>query len=352
LPSGFVAGAANLPAKVETDVPEGLWLARVPIKGKLHFLDSRGNYAEKGVCNGDEWTYRSYIEGGTLAAAVWTFDDITEERFPKGLPLELTISVFRTFKDDIEKGIPGSLTLRNPVNGKKVQARIFTAKKIDLDTQFIPRTLQGPDGKPIDLFKDLVADGRVEVWLRCLRPQQYFGVAANDLYLRASDVPFFWNFIKGYLGIWLQMMLVIMFGVLFSTFLGGPIAVLATVGVLIGGMALPFVSELASGKMLGGGPIESAIRLETQQNMTSDMETGVRTSVAKGIDEYVLGKGMWCLAAVLPDFGGLTYADYVADGFNVPTALYLVHAVTLLGFLLPVFVAAFFFLKTREMAQL
>ena len=44
------------------------------------------------------------------------------------------------------------------------------------------------------------------------------------------------NFVKGYFGIWLQMVLVIGFGVMFSTFLSGPVAMIATVGVLLGGL--------------------------------------------------------------------------------------------------------------------
>ena len=73
-----------------------------------------------------------------------------------------------------------------------------------------------------NLFEDLVADGRVEIWLRCLQPAQYFGAAQPDLYLRARDASFAWNFAKGYFGIWLQMVLLIGFGVTFSTFLSGP----------------------------------------------------------------------------------------------------------------------------------
>ena len=58
---------------------------------------------------GKEWTYRSYIEGGGLAAMVWTFDGITPEAFPDGLPIELNISVYRTYTGEIAKGLPASL---------------------------------------------------------------------------------------------------------------------------------------------------------------------------------------------------------------------------------------------------
>jgi len=352
LPDDFARTAASAAkTKVETGPPEGLLVARVPVKGKLHFTDRSGKATDKGVSVGEEWTYRSYIEGASLAAGVWTFDGVTEERFGRGLPVEMTVSVFRTHKGNIEKGIPGSLTLRNPVTGLKVEARIFTAKQRITDLQFIPRTLQAAGGRTVDLFRDLVADGRVEVWLRCLAPGQYFGMAENDLYLRAGDVAFSWNFVKGYLGIWVQMMLVVMFGVLFSTFLSGPIAILATVGILVGGMAFDTIETLAQGKMLGGGPVESAIRLATQQNQTGELETGVRRTVAKGVDLLIDRVFLNALAAVLPDFSHFSYSEFVAKGFDIPGPLIAKHLLQLLGFLIPIFVAGYFFLKTREVAR-
>ena len=124
-------------------------MARVPIYGKLSFRDRAGQPAEKGVSVGKEWTYRSYFEGGTLAAAVWTFDGITEEAFPEGLPIELSISIFRTYTGQIEKGVPASLSLRNPKTGKTVEVRIFAAKDYVLDTQFIPREIISPSGEKL-----------------------------------------------------------------------------------------------------------------------------------------------------------------------------------------------------------
>ena len=52
---------------------EGMLMARVPIYGKLAFRDRTGKSTDKGINVGDEWSYRGYIEGGGLAAAVWTF---------------------------------------------------------------------------------------------------------------------------------------------------------------------------------------------------------------------------------------------------------------------------------------
>jgi len=341
---------ANKKAVAATSGPEGMLVARVPVYGKLRFVDRAGKPADKGINVGDEWTYRSYIEGGTLAAAVWTFNNVTAAEYPNGLPVELNLGVFRTHKGEMQKGVPGSLTVRNPQTGLRVEVRIFPAKEFVTDVQLIPRELQTADGRRVDLLHDLVADGQVEIWLRCLAPAQYFGVAQRDLYLRARDTSFALNFAKGYLGIWLQMVVLVGFGVMFSTFLSGPVAMIATLAVLVIGFFSGFVSDLARGKNIGGGPMESAIRLVTQDNLVSELAPGLRTTAAKMADrafEQVL-RGV---VAAVPSFAEFSYADFVADGFHIPCDRVLMGLATMLAFLLPVYVVGYFFLKTREVAR-
>ncbi len=329
---------------------EGMLLARVPLYGKLAFRDHTGKFVNKGINVGDEWTYRSYIEGNTPAAAVWTFQGITPERFPEGLPVGMTLGVFRTNKGTIEKGIFGTLAVRNPKTSKKVEVRHFESKEYVIDVQNIPREFRTPSGEKIDLFKDMVNDGQVEVWLQCAEPQQYLGAAQADLYLRAADASFVLNFIKGYVGIWLQTVIVISLGVMFSTFLSGPVAMLATLGTLVGGFFSDFMHRLATGQTYGGGPFESIIRILTQQNVTSAAEPGVRTDVAQTLDDAAKF-GLLLLSKVLPDFGRFNLSDFVAGGFNVPGDTVLTYACRALGFVLPVFVAAYLCLKNREIAQ-
>ena len=45
---------------------------------------------------------------------IWNFRDISETQFPEGLPIHMTLGVFRTHKGNIERPILGSITLRNP----------------------------------------------------------------------------------------------------------------------------------------------------------------------------------------------------------------------------------------------
>ncbi len=364
---------------------EGSLVARVPVYGKLAFRDREGIDAKEGISVGYEWAYRSYIQGGSPAAAIWTFTGLRPEDNPDGLHVEMNIEVFRTHKGDMQKGVLGSIAVRNPDNGLMVETEIFESKefstkqvtipvklerKLVSGVQILQRKSQGADGNivlspavgdpklaqlketdDIDLYKDLVTpDGRLEIWLRCVEPGQYFGAAQADLYLRAADALFTVNFAKGYLGIWLQMVLVIGFGVMFSTFLSGPVAMMATIGALIGGLFNPFMAKLATGKALGGGPLESMIRLVQQQNMMSDLTPTLGTEVAQSLD-VVSAYGLKVLSSILPSFSDFSYANFVADGFNIDANTMLVRSVEALAFFVPVFIAGYFFMKMREVAR-
>lgn len=360
--------------------PEGHLLARVPVYGKLNFRDREGLDTEQGINVGDEWMYRGYIQGGTQAAMMWTFEGVTPRLFSNGLPVEMSIGVFRTHKGNMEKGVLGSISLRNPRTGLLVETEIFESQEFAIKHLFVPRkitrfssaqvvsrravTPEGVQFSPprteldsslaekteFDLFEDLVDNGRVEVWLRCLEPGQYFGGAQADLYLRARDAWFWLNFLKGYFGIWLQMELVVAFAVAFSTFLSGPVAMVATSGTLIGGFYSDFMQELAQGPKYGGGPFESLYRMVTQENMVTSLEPGLGTALLKVADqvaEYALG----AISAILPPFGQFGCADWVAYGFDVPLSLVLIRTTHMLAFVLPLFVAGYVFLRTREIAR-
>jgi hypothetical protein len=330
--------------------PQGLLLARVPIRGKLRFTDRAGAPVDRGVNVGEEWTYRSYIEGGTLASAIWRFSGLEPQMFPDGIPLEMTIRVFRTHKGDVSQGILGSLTFRNPRTGRTSAPRNFVAKEFTTDVHLIPLQLTDPQGSPMQLFRDLAPEGELEVQLQCLQLGQYFGMAQPDVYIRARDASFTQNFIKGYVGIWLQMMVLTAAGVMFSTFLNGAVAMLATLATMVGGFFIPFMREIASGAMLGGGPLESLYRIVTRMNVTVPLEPGLSTDAIKMIDE-VFGFALRRVLAVLPDFGALNDVNYVASGFDIPWDLLLTHLVTSLAYWIPFFIAGYLFFRTREVAR-
>lgn len=325
--------------------------ARVPVYGKLQFLDRSGRPTDKGINVGNEWGYRSYIEGGTPAAAIWTFSGLRREDFPDGINLDMTIRVFRTFKGVIEKGISGMITLRNPDNPKvSYLLKNFVAKEFTIDRHNIPLVFKQKD-KEIDVFRDLVTDdGRLDIVLGCLERAQFFGAARPDLYLfRRQGSPSL-NFAKGYLAIWLQMLLITTAGVMWSTFLNGPVAMLATIGTMVGGYFVEFLKSVATNQSLGGGPMESVYRILTQENLTSELERNVTTLTAKWGDIFLRGP-LFAAASVLPDFGSLSDVSYVSHGYDIPFELLAIHVTMGLGYVVPVLILGFLFFKMREVAR-
>jgi len=367
--------------------PEGQLVARVPVYGRLSFRDRSGLDVEKGISVGDEWIYRSYIEGATEAAGIWTFENLRPDAFPGDtIPLEMNIGVFRTHKGDIERGILGSLLVRNPENGLTVELQVFESKEFNIlelqipktirkfsSARFVQRKAKAPDGsiqyspaKPVnpellsraeyDLFKDFVVNGKVEIWLQCLESGQYFGMAKPDLYIRAGSHSFFGNLFKGYLGIWMQMVVLIGFGVTLSTFLGTPVTLVATLGVMIAGLAHRFMVQIVTGELYpevetpwGAGPLESLIRLILQEGVMTDLPVTTGIFIAKAVDRVLL---LWMnlVAQIIPPMERLTLIDFVSYGYDVSLSLLAVNAVTVVGYLIPLVIVGHFFLRSREVA--
>jgi ABC-type transport system involved in multi-copper enzyme maturation permease subunit len=331
-------------------------IARVPVFGWLYFHDKAGRETQKGISVGKEWTYRTYIEGNTKQAAIWKFQNITEDRFPDGLPVALGIRVYRSWKGIMNKGIPGNLSVRVPGTDQWVEAVIFTAQDGTIDYQEIPRHLQMRDPKnpaemkTLDLFRDLASDGVVEIKLQCLESAQYFGVARADCYIRSPNASFYLNFMKGYLGIWLQMCILATIGVFFSTFLSGPVALISTKGTLIACIFHDFLFRLANRQTYGGGPLESVVRLATQDNVISELPPGFRTTFVQASDSIFL-RILDALSLVIPNFDNFSLSSYVANGFNISGDHVLHCFCSAAAFLVPVFIVSYLCFKLREVAK-
>lgn len=345
----------------EVGPPEGILEARRPLRGRLRFLDREGKPADKGISVGAEWAYRQYIEGGTAAAAVWTFEGVSEEAFPEGLPLEMTIRVFRTYKGTITEGIHGTIQLRNPSNQLRSEAFPIVAREFTIEELLIPRKLSTvlADGqvREADLYTDFVADGRVEVWLQCLEPAQYYGVAQADFYLRAGDGLFALNYAKSCLGIWFAMLIVTALGVMFSTFLSAPVALVAALSVLLIGQFREFIARLFTSQVTGdatiapgGGPIESLYRIVTQTSITLELDATPAVQAMKLADTVLLAP-MRVAAGLFPSLSTLGTSDFVAGGFDISGDLLAAHAAETLAYVAAFCIAGAFCLRAREVAS-
>ena len=350
----------NEEADYEMGPPVGSLQARVPVWGELRFLDRAGKPADLGINVGKEWTYRGYVEGGTAGAGIWTFHGLNSRDFPQGLPIEMSIRVFRTYKGEIESGILGTIVLKNPTTGMQAEEIPFTASDNSVDQLFIDRrikaALPGGQFREVDLFEDLADGGTMEVWINCAERGQYFGMARTDFYLRASDRMFAFNFVKSYFVMWLQMLVVTGFGIMFSTFLNGPVSMLATLGSIILGYFTNRIMDVLTGDAQGGGPIESVIRIVKQDNLVTPLDVNpIATAIIQGFDLISMGimRGFSFLMPNFRDFaefGGLNTTRFVANGFDISMNLIAQFTVTTLAYLIVVTCLGYFFLKSKEIA--
>ncbi|MFM8188218.1 MAG: ABC transporter permease [Pirellula sp.] len=328
--------------------------ARIPIYAKGLSFTGRDGEINEGYNVGYMSEYQKYIEGDSLSRAVWRFEGVDKSLFKDVMLYDLTISAFRTYKGDIVTPVGGLIHFRS-IDGKvKSEDEPFKVKEFQVDRRSVRTKLKGfIEDRPADLdfFKDIAPDGNFEVVIRCQDRGQYLGMAAADIYLRPADLQFWWNFVKGYISIWLQMFIVICFGVMFSTFLSGPVAVIATVAALVLGFFGFFVDDLVETTSKGGGPIESLIRLPTQMGSQIDLDLG-NEALQTGI--LMVDRGI--LAAVsqlknaVPNFSQLDTANFVAYGYNLFGGLLARHLTIAFGYFVLTALVSYFFLKTREMA--
>lgn len=352
----------------------GYFRARVPIYAKnLKFFDRQGNLKEKGINVGKEWGYRGYVDGGnamtrtSLSKATFEFEDFTEARFGSAdiLPMEMTLGVFRTFKGDVEKRVTGAIQFES-VPESDLDDK-FVSDVIDFETnefsvQILPISRKilgkkvGPDGRLVDrgeydLFTDFAGgNGKLNLSLTCRDFNQYLGVARADLYFRASDQVYWWNFAKGYVGIWCQMMIIIAMGVAFSTFLSAPITMFSTIVMIIIGFFSKFIREMTEASHEGGGPIESMIRVVTQKNMILDLDTGVTTTIVEQTDNLIV-QSLSAMTYLAPNFSQLNFSNFLTYGYAIDSHRILVALTITLAFCIGLTILGYFALKTREIAK-
>jgi hypothetical protein len=207
----------------------------------------------------------------------------------------------------------------------------------------------------VDLFEAFAQNGALEIKIQCEEPAQYYGMAQADLYVRAADNMFWWNFVKSYITMWLQMLIVTSFGVMFSTFLTGSVAMLATIFSMVMGYFSHTIFRVATGQQEGGGPLESIVRIVRQDNLVTDLDAGASTIFIKAFDVVAMAI-LQAVSVIMPNFrdyaehGGINTARFVAYGFDLPSSLMWQHVSITFLYVAIVSCAAYFLLKSKEIA--
>ncbi len=361
-------------AKISLGPSIGYFRARIPVYADgVSFLNRKGEPSKSGENVGKESQYRGFVDGGTamnrstLSRAIFTYSNFTAARFQDAdvIPLEMTLGVFRTYKGDLQKRVVGGLQFESVPDNPEVENRFvsevvnFETNEYQLQVRPVSRKVIGrvvaPDGSLVeegeyDLFDDFAKNGNLSLSLSCRDVNQYLGVARADIYFRASDDVYWFNYFKGYVGIWCQMMTIIAMAVAFSTFLGTPIVMLGVLMMMIIGFFTPFIRGLTSLDRDGGGPIESFIRIVTQKNMQVDLETGVATTLIKESDRFVSHR-LSDLTYLAPNFKQLDFSNFLTYGYSIDNQRILVALAITLAFCVGLTLLGYFSLKTREIAK-
>lgn len=344
-------------------------IARVPIYGDVHFVDregrekdDQGKYIEAGINVGDESPFRSFVEGNTKARAVWDFEGVHSSRLaePGRLVIESSFQAFRTHKGNMKQGLLCQFTLVNAEKNLRVPLSAFEVKEFRRNIYDVAERnpkLVDVDGKPVDLEKDVLQDGKLRVEVACLSSGQLLGMARPDLFVRLPDRGFAASYFKSIFSIGLMMVMVIVLGVVAGCFVKGPVATMLTAFVVIvGRMAHTFMEELTTGyykdtgfKMEGRGFLDSLYRIPTHQTPGVTTEESFIGRVIKIIDDVELS-GLWAVQHLFPDLSTFDTTEYAANAFDVPWAESLLPSIAVtIGFCLPWFLVGYFSLKVREL---
>ena len=376
-------------------------ISRVPVYADdLNYLDRFGNLSETGINVGDVWDYRGFVEGNSKSQATFEFRDLdladlkaTILSLPEdeqALRLEYGFEVFRSFKGDVGEdvlknratravGVTAQIGFHNPSNpASSIAVPLVRYPELPFEIEEfkdgadeslleVPLTIvtTDADGNRLeyDLFDDLAFDSdddgvndALNISVRCIDRQQYLGVALRDLFIRQPDRPFWIGYAKAIGGVLLSAILIIVLGTTASTFVKGPVATLATVGLIVLGsagarnFADEYLGEFVSdGKVTGGGLIESTFRLSTQASLATPMDDTTGVKVMEKIDNSFL-RILRIAFSVAPDFRPFDMAPYVSNGFDVPfNETFLPSIFTVLAFFIPCVVIGYFSLQLREL---
>jgi hypothetical protein len=221
---------------------------------------------------------------------------------------------------------------------------------------------------PAALFKKLLADAptaptardgsaapvlQILINIEPRSRNQHLGVAKFDLYILEAERPFWLNFIKGALVLWLAACLVLGLSISMSTYLSGVITFLATTFLCAFGLFRDYIHKLAMGMIEGGGALESMHRLVTRQGVTTKLQDdSPAISFLLGIDEV----NRWWLRLVLnviPDVTRFDLTKFVANGFDISwTGVLLTDQILpLLAYVLPWAILAYYLMRSREIAN-
>ena len=190
---------------------------------------------------------------------------------------------------------------------------------------------------------------RLSIYVKCESEGQLLGAAEPDLYLLQNEMPYAYNYLKGMVGLWCRLCIIVGLAIACSTYLSGVLSLLATALIFILGFFSEHLNDLASNRNIGGGPFQSMSQLMKAEQATTPLNDSASTKALLFGD-----KGWaWVIRRVqnmIPDVDSFSWGHFVSEGFNVNTEYLVVNLLVTFGYLLPWAVLAYYLMKSREVA--
>jgi hypothetical protein len=191
---------------------------------------------------------------------------------------------------------------------------------------------------------------RLSIYVKCESPGQLLGMAEPDLYLLEANQPFSTNFVKGMVGLWCRLCIVIGLAIACSTYLSGVLSLLITAMIFLFGYGTDHLNDLARNRNVGGGPFQTISQLMRAESPTTPFGDSSSAKVVLLADRgwaWVVRR----IVNVIPDVESFTWTHFVSEGFNVNIEFLVINVLMVIGYLFPWFVLAYYLMKSREVAN-
>jgi hypothetical protein len=187
------------------------------------------------------------------------------------------------------------------------------------------------------------------VYVKCETPGQMLGVAEADLYLLEYEQPFAINYIKGMVGLWFWLCILVGLAVAWSTYLSGVLTMIVVMAIFVIGFFADFMHDIGASRNVGGGPLQSISQLMKAEQPTTQLGDKAGDQAIASVDR----KWAWIIRHVqflFPDLESFDWSDFVAEGYNINAEYLVVNLLVAFGYLLPWAILAYYLMKTREVA--
>jgi hypothetical protein len=190
---------------------------------------------------------------------------------------------------------------------------------------------------PIAVPAEYVAGGDFDVYIQGADSGQIIGLSPTSVQFISAEHNFAVNLVKSLLILWLFSMLVVIVAIFTSTFLSWPIAVVLTLGILLGHWG---VEELGDALTNPGRSVA--------QDLGFGRDVAQSQVVSASVD--ALAKLATAVGTVLPNLSKFPVMDDITRGISIPPRHLMESISVLLYYGLPMVVLSFIILKNKEVA--